>query len=354
MDGDGVRDLVTPPPRKSKEPWPHIFLRKGDRWEQPCAHIARSGFPEKDYDYGGVAVADFDGDGVLDIALATHEAGLRLLRGQRKDPCGPWVERSDLPERMLHFYSRAIAAADMNRDGRIDIVAFSEAPAINARFTTQGITIFFNEADGWRPQSLPGSENLFGDDIAIGEVNGDGIPDIAVGVLIDNRPQFVWLSAGDGRWKAAAEGMPEHVLAWSVQLLDIDGDGRDELIFGAGNAPKRKNAGPRVYQWDGAQWRNASQGLPQVSDVAGVAGVDLDGDGRKELVAAEMYTGIIHVYKRLADGAWGEQLSMTIPDPQGLRNYKVRAWQGDSLKHEQVVANYAGGNSGKILVWAWR
>ena len=33
MDGDGVRDLVTAPPRKSREPWPRIFLRRPKRWE---------------------------------------------------------------------------------------------------------------------------------------------------------------------------------------------------------------------------------------------------------------------------------------------------------------------------------
>jgi len=355
MDGDDVQDLVTAPPRKSQEPWPHIFLRKGDRWEQACVDSARRGFPEKsEYIYGGIAVADFDGDGILDIILAMHETGIRLLKSRNKGPCGPWEEQHDLPEAVLQLRSRAVVAADMNRDGRVDLIMLSEAPPANTGFATRGITILFNEKTGWRLQDLPGSEGLFGDDIAIGEVNGDGIPDIAVGVLMDNRPQFVWLSDGADGWKATVEGMPQYVLAWSVQLADLDGDGHDELLFGAGGAPKRKNAGPRVYRWDGTQWQNASQGLPQVSAIAGVTAADLDGDGRKELVSAEMYTGIVRVYKQQKDGTWQEQLQVAVQDPQGLRNYKVRTWKDDSTKQEQVVANYAGGNSGRILAWAWR
>ena len=355
MDGDGVRDLVTAPPRKSKEPWPHIFLRKKDHWEQACAQVPRHGFPNnQEYIYGGVAVADFDGDGISEIVLAMHETGIRILKSQTKGPCGPWTEWRDLPQQMLHLRSRAIATADMNRDGRVDIVALSEAPSMDVKFATRGLLIFFNEVNGWRSQELAGSENLYGDDIAIGEVNGDDIPDIAIGLLLDSRSEFVWLSDGSGRWKPQGAGLPSYIVAWSVQLVDLDGDGRDELVMGAGGAPFHHNAGPRVYHWNGKIWQDASEGLPQVSWVSGVTAADLDGDGRKELVAAEMYTGVVSVYKRSSEGLWTEQLKITIPDPEGLRNYKVKTWRDDNTEQEQVAANFVGGNTGKILVWAWR
>lgn len=356
MDGDGMPDLVTAPPRKSEEPWPHIFLRKGDRWEQACTDAPRGGFPAgREYIYGGVAVADFDGDDFFEIALAMHETGLRILKSQRKGPCGPWVEQGNLPEQMLELRSRAIVAADMDRDGRMDIVALAESPPINAQLVTKGITIFFNEATGWRPQELLGSENLYGDDIAVGEVNGDGIPDIAIGILTDSRSEFVWLSDGAGWWKAASKGFPQYIVAWSARLIDLDGDGHDELLLGVGGAPFRKNAGPRVYRWNGKTWEDASSGLPQVSWVSGVTAADLDGNGQRDVVAADMYTGIIRVYKRSADGVWGEESKIAIPDSKGLRNYKVRTWTANNTKQELIVANYAGGSSkGRILTWAWQ
>jgi hypothetical protein len=355
MDGDGVRDLITAPPRKSEEPWPHIFLRRRDRWEQACTKVVWGGFPEqRTYIYGGVAVADFDGDGVLEIALAMHETGIRIFRSRNRGPCGPWEERNDLPPEMMTMHTRSIVAADMNNDGRTDLVALAEGPSLQAKMKTDGLVVFWNEPSGWRAYEIPTSEGLFGDDLAVGEVNGDGVLDIAVGSLIDQRPQFAWLSDGVGKWQAAAEGLPQFTIAWTVQLVDLDGDGKDELVFGAGGAPIYQNAGPRVYRWEGKRWENISQGLPQVSWVCGVTAADLDGDGQKEIVAMGMYTGLMQVYSRQADGVWSERQNFTLTDAQGLRNEKLRSLPVDSSGQELVIGNFSGGSEGRILAWTWR
>jgi hypothetical protein len=355
MDGDGVRDLVTAPPRKSHEPWPHIFLRRPGRWEAvSCPGVEQSGFPKSEYTYGGVAVADLTGTGKAEIALAMHEVGIRILTNTGAGPCGPWVERTDLPDKMFKLRTRAITAADMNRDGRVDIVAVSEASGREADDTTAGVVIFFNEAEAWRVQHITGSEDLFGDDVAIGEINGDGVPDIAVGSLIDQRPQFAWLSDGKGDWRAAsADGLPPYIVAWSVQLIDFDGDGKDELLMGVGGAPIRENAGPRIYKWDGTRWNDLSQGLPKISWVSGVVAADLDRDGKLEIVTAEMYTGELHVYRQTA-GEWERQARIKVADEGKWRNYKVRALPADSEEKALLVANYAGESDGKLLAWVWK
>jgi hypothetical protein len=356
MDGDGMLDLVTAPPRKSKEPWPHIFLYRQERWQPACRDAVRGGFPLQQYNYGGIAVADFDGDQSPEIAIAMHAIGIRIFKNSHGGPCGPWEEQQNLPSLMTTMPTRAIVAADMNRDGRIDLVALSEAPMMGAPRRTVGIVIFWNEAAGWQSQALLDSKGLFGDDVAVGEVNGDGIPDLAVGSLSDQRPQFVWLSSGEKTWKpATAEGLPEYIVAWSVQLVDLDNDRRDELVLGVGGAPVRKTSGPRVYKWAGTRWVSLSQGLPQESWVCGVTVVDVDGDGRKELIAAGMYIGTVRVYGQQADGTWVERHSFSLTDADGLGNYKVRAAVVDRDKGRPlVVANYAGENKGKIEVWVWQ
>jgi VCBS repeat protein len=357
MDGDGTRDLVTAPPRKSKEPWPHIFLRRQARWEPvSCPGVGQNGFPQQEYVYGGVAVADFSGAGKLEIAIAMHETGIRIFSNAGAGPCGPWEERKDLPKGMLEMRTRAIAVADMNRDGRTDLVAVAEAPNREMADNTAGVTIFLNEPGGWRPQVVTGSEGLFGDDVTTGEINGDGIPDVAVGSLNDRRPQFAWLSDGKGGWRAAgAEGLAPNIIAWSVQLADFDGDGKDELLLGVGGAPIHQNGGPRVYRWDGARWQDDSKGLPQVSWVCGVTALDLDRDGKKEIVSAGMYTGTVQVYSRRPDGTWEERQNLqAATEQQKLRNYKIRG-SGDGKKEDSlVVANYAGEGGGKMLAWVWQ
>ena len=101
-------------------------------------------------------------------------------------------------------------------------------------------------------------KDLFGDDVAVGEVNGDGVPDIAVGSLSDSRPQFAWLSDGKGDWQAAsAEGLPPYIIAWSVQLIDFDHDGKDELLMGVGGAPISQEWWSTSLQWDGTRWNES-------------------------------------------------------------------------------------------------
>lgn len=356
MDGDGMLDIVTAPPRKSKEPWPHIFLRRQMGWEPvTCIGVWQNGFPPREYVYGGVTVADFDGKGKPAIAIAMHGVGIRLFSNTGTGPCGPWEERTDLPHEMLQMRTRAIAAADMNHDGRMDLVALSEAPSMNVVEGTFGIGIFFNEPTGWRLQKITGSEGLFGDDITVGEVNGDGIPDIAVGSLDDKRPQFVWLSDGNGGWQAAsAEGLPPYIVAWSVQLADFDHDGKDELLMGVGGAQIYENGGPRVYKWDGTRWNDLSQGLPQVSWVCGVTATDLDRDGKLEIVTAGMYTETLHVYEQQPNGEWRERVQLKVADEKKWRNYKVRAVSADKEQREVIVANYADENGGSLRAWVWR
>lgn len=357
MNGDDEVDIVTAPPRKGKEPWPHIFLSRKDRWEAvSCPNIEQNGFPQKEYAYGGVAVADFNGDGKRDIAIAIHEVGIRLFYNKGDALCGPWEEQADLPQAMLVTRSRSIVTDDLNRDGRMDLVTLAEAPAMDAADHTVGITIFWNETTGWRKQGITESEGLFGDDISLGDVNGDGTTDIAVGSLSDQRPQFVWLSDGKGGWAAAsADGLAPHILAWATQLVDMDNDGKDDLLLSVGGAPIHKNSGPRVYRWDGTQWHDLSTGLPPESLAGGVAAIDLDRDGRKEIIAAGIYTGTVHVYSQRTDGTWEERQQLQIgSEPGALRSYKIRTHYDKKQNRTLVVANYAGEHTGKILAWTWR
>jgi len=85
MDGDGIPDIVAPPSRLG-DAKVHIFYGdgKGNFHERPIDLVDGTGktLPPQKLAYGGVAVADFDGDGKPDIALASHGQTVRVLRNR--------------------------------------------------------------------------------------------------------------------------------------------------------------------------------------------------------------------------------------------------------------------------------
>ena len=95
INNDGFLDIIHSTPRKVISP-PVVFLGNGQgswtRWE--------ASFPQAPYDYGDVAVADVDDNGLLDIAMGFH------LRGP--DGVGPGAARA---------VSRCLARSPAERTG---------------------------------------------------------------------------------------------------------------------------------------------------------------------------------------------------------------------------------------------
>ena len=100
----------------------HIFVGDGKgkftRWPITFTQAGKDK-PERSIDYGGVAVADIDGDGHADVASASHNGGLATFFGDGKG--GFEVVREGLPKR--DFSSQAVVLLDANRDKRLDLVA---------------------------------------------------------------------------------------------------------------------------------------------------------------------------------------------------------------------------------------
>lgn len=111
------------------------------------------------------AAADFNGDGLLDIAVVDERSGPAIYL-QKKD--GTFGERQPL-ERTAAPY--ALAVADVNQDGKVDVIVGNvEAPSV----------VYFNE-DGHHFQVMRFGDNkgtAYG--IAAGDVDKDGVMDIAV------------------------------------------------------------------------------------------------------------------------------------------------------------------------------
>lgn len=148
VDGDGHPDLVLPPPRKGSST---VAVYRGDghgHWRK----WSDARFPSR-YDFGGVAVADFDGDGKRDLGLGVHLGGLVALRG---DGVGGFSDASaglpfKRPDGPPGFTARRLFAYDWNGDSRPDLIAPSEGMSpSDGRSERPSLAIYLSGKDGWR------------------------------------------------------------------------------------------------------------------------------------------------------------------------------------------------------------
>jgi len=223
MNGDGHADLVFPPPRKGAG-HPAMFLGDGKggwrRWEAAA-------FPAG-LDYGDAAVADFDGDGHADVALAVHLRGIALLRGDGEGRFRAWaVPAAGEAPLASRFAAGAIVAGDLDGDGRPDLVALGEGPRPPAGARaggkdavlagSYGVRALWNRGDGVWEERRVGDDAGFGRSLAVGDFDGDGRRDVVTG---SHRPGVRALLRRGGRRRRADQGP---ILTGSVHFPALSG-----------------------------------------------------------------------------------------------------------------------------------
>jgi hypothetical protein len=245
LNGDGDADLVT---ASLWDDTVSVLLSNGDGTLQARQDYETA---EKPFD---VALGDLDGDGKVDIAVAADASNAVSVFRNRGD--GTFEARQDYE---TAAGPDSIEITDMNADGRPDLVTANGAAAT--------VSVLVNGGNG---SFAAGAEYELGTvgypSLAVGDLNGDALPDLAV--TDPNKGLSVFLSRSGGGFGSRRQyrWFSDH-----VAISDLNGDGSRDLALGGGYM---LNRGDGTF----------AEGV-EVPEGDSVAVGDLNGDGRPDLAA---------------------------------------------------------------------
>lgn len=188
-----------------------------------------------------VAVGDFNEDGKLDLVFTSDFPGLgsldnTVLNVTLGNGNGTFAQASGSPMTIGTVIPGPICVADFNGDGKLD-VAVATTPSLNGGSSPGSLYIFLGNGDGTFTMA-PGSPISVGIEpksIALGDLNADGKVDLAVANFGSNSVS-VLLGNGDGTF-IEATGSPFPVGSGPVSLVagDFNGSGRLGLAVANSN-----------------------------------------------------------------------------------------------------------------------
>ena len=315
MNGDGHPDIVAPPARLGGDPRPNVWLGDGHgKFARQQLTYLDKGKPKPNFsvDYGGVAVGDIDGDGKLDMVLASHSGGLVALFGEGEDKYA--ISHQGLPGR--DFSTQAVVLADVNGDGKLDIVASSDTYEIgSAQWDPHQIRVYLSDgARGFRyaPDALV--DGAWSNALATFDYDGDGRLDVVTGSQAYGAVQILWKNGGNGKFTTGYFPQIEiHGFHFAVAPGTFGKDRRPafaDAFTRATNQPVRLDAeGVTVYCYAGGAWERHRIWRKKNgrSSLFAVAMGDIDGDGLDDVVFVDTSGPYrVRIFLQRPDGTFAE------------------------------------------------
>ncbi len=190
--------------------------------------------------YQRLRSADFNGDGKPDVVTTDLESNaVTILLGDGK---GGFTEATGSPFPAGEA-PWAVAIGDLNGDGKADLAILPYQPDVRDPKDV-GVTVLLGDGKGGftkmrgSPFSLAGCQGP--DRVAIGDVNGDGLSDIAVSCAQNHRV-MLYMGTKAGSFQISTLDVQT---GWSgIAMADLLGDGKSEIIVSNGaldNDPKNQ------------------------------------------------------------------------------------------------------------------
>ncbi|MCH8807008.1 MAG: CRTAC1 family protein [Planctomycetes bacterium] len=253
----------------------------------------------------GVALIDLDGDGDPDCVLMGREDGVVGI--YENDGAGHFVDRSLGSGIAASIWNSAIAAADYDADGDLDLYISRYFAEDDSLYRNEGGFVFTDVSAA--AGILPGG---MGVGVAWGDYDNDGFLDLYVcnhtGSYQDPTRNRLYHNLGDGTFEEVALALgvqdddePTLLCTW----LDYDEDGDADLYLGTdkGSGQVRHNA-LFQNQGDGTFIEVTQQtNTAAYVDCMGIAIGDFDLDGGKDLYVTNIPFGNVLLMSN-GDGAF--------------------------------------------------
>jgi len=226
----------------------------------------------------GADLADIDGDGTIDLVVGQAWDGTDVYwYDQPTDPRRPWTEHLITGDYSLYH---DVQVADVDDDGEPEVVGLSQ---------NEETIFYYDVPDDPTRSPWPDdhehvvTDSVRGSGIAVLDVDGDGRSELVSGTDVYHR-------ADPDGWKWDREQI---VAGWDdvrIATADVDGDGETELILAEGDSPVHGTHMGRLAWVDPPDWKvhllHDDLFCPHSLQVG-----DLTGDGRPDIYVAEQGMG---------------------------------------------------------------
>jgi hypothetical protein len=284
MNGDGHADLII---ANHQSPFITVLLGDGTGAFTPApgSPYATGSYPHPH----GVAVADFTGDGRLDVAVDSWGNNrVALIEG---DGTGRLVGTRQMFPVGRRPYER-LRSGDFDHDGHADLVT--------TNLDDGTVTILLGDGSG-AFRNANGSPFVAGAapwQVAVGDLDGDGYPDLAV-IPYDrdvHDPANVVVSVlrndGSGQFHMDSRLRLDGCTGPNaVAIGDVNGDGRQDVAVACATS-----ATLTLFIADAkGGYARQTIGIGSAPTWGGVALADLDDDGRADIIVSNSREGVVRI-----------------------------------------------------------
>ena len=305
LDGDGDLDLAT------ANTGPNVSLLRNDG-QGAFSHAGDVLTPMQPMQWShaeGLAAADLNGDGLLDLAVADQDRQLGILLGQGSLMFAPGPDPAGTE---LASAAESVAAADLDGDGDVDL-------AVANGFRNDTLALFTNDGAAGFTRAASLAVGADPSTVLALDLDGDGRTDL-VTANEAGRSISVLRATGPLAFAPAvhhpAGGVPDALAAG-----DLDGDGSPDLAIANAFRDTVNPIGTNtvtVLPNDGRGGFGPAIDVQVGHTPRGVATGDVDGDGDADLVTANAGTGDVTVVVNEA-GTLAPRFSVPSgPRPQGV------------------------------------